>query len=283
VTQAETLYFNVSFGAPTASAPPVEPGQLVARHANFVSYQDTLQVKGWAWFYDCFVTGDVDFIWGSANAVLFERSEIKSRYNTNGAAIVQSRAYLNYLPGVPLVTTNPTAPATTTTSYPGFVFLSCALTKEPGDFQAYLARSPGAATTGTVGSGTAAAPTYVLFTQYDLVAFVNCSMDTHLTLDAQGHPAVGWNVTGGNPGGANLVSTPVVGWREHGSFTPGGQWVDVSQRLGNPSPNGATLGGGLQLSDANVAKFFADRPTVFGGATDGTYTTTGYPGGWNPQ
>jgi hypothetical protein len=34
------------------------PGTLVAKHSNFISYQDTLELKGVSWFYDCFVTGD---------------------------------------------------------------------------------------------------------------------------------------------------------------------------------------------------------------------------------
>jgi hypothetical protein len=105
---------------------------------------------------------------------------------------------------------------------------------------------------------------------------VNCSIDSHIA-------PVGWNTTGSNPGGANLVSTPVVGWREYRSFTPGGQWVDVSQRLANPSPASASLGGGLQLSDANYSGFYTTRAAIFGGGTDGTYTFLGYPGGWNPQ
>jgi len=265
-SQAETLYFNVSFG--TTTNPPTEPGQLVAKHSNFVSFQDTLQVKGWAWFYDCFVTGDVDFIWGNANTVLFERSEIKSRYNTNGACVVQSRAYLGY--------GNTSTPSSTTTSYAGFVFLSSALTKEPVDFTAYLARSPGAPTV----SGTVAP---YLYTQYDIVSFVDCSMDVHVA-------PLGWKVGGPltgstDPGGANLSPTAVTGWREYRSFTPAGQYVDVSGRLKDPAQNGTTTnpGGSLQLPAAAAGTFFPDRATIFGGATDGTYTTRGYPGGWNPQ
>jgi len=266
ITQAETLYFNVSYGAGTSSAPPSEPAQqLIAEHSNFVSFQDTLQVKGWSWFYDCFVTGDVDFIWGNASGALFERSEIRSRYNSsNTASVVQSRAYLNYEAG------SSTTPSTITTAYPGFVFLDCALTKEPGTFTAYLARSPGAPSSSVSGP-------YMLYTGYDIVAYINCSMDSHI-------PAIGWNTTGTNPGGANLVSTPVVGWREYGSFTPEGQWIDLSGRLSNPSPSSASLGGGYALTDANMSTFFPSRATIFSGATDGTYTTTGdTSSGWDPQ
>jgi pectin methylesterase-like acyl-CoA thioesterase len=258
VTQAETLYFNVDFGTGT---PLVEPGNLVARHANFVSYQDTIQVKGWSWFYDCFITGDVDFIWGNANGALFERSEIKSRSNGNGAAVVQSRAYLNYV-------LTSAAALDTHRSYPGFVFLNCALTKEDGSFTAYLARSPGATNTGTKGS-------FTTYGQFDSVSFIDCSMDSHIA-------ALGWNVVGGNPGGANVAPSPVAGWREYRSFTPAGQIIDTSGRLADPAPaqyyNGsfaANTAGSRQLTDAQVGTFFPSRATLFGGATDGTYTTSG--------
>jgi hypothetical protein len=52
-----------------------------------------------------------------------------------------------------------------------------------------------------------------------------------------------------------------------------------------PNPNNAsTTGfGSIQLSASNVATFFPDRATIFGGATDSTYTTVGISGGWNPQ
>ena len=260
VTQAEALYYNVSFGSATAPALPGEPGQLVAKHANFVSFQDTLQLKGWSWFYDCFVTGDVDFIWGAANAALFERSEIKARYNataTTTPSIVQARAYVGY-------GTTTTPPGAIVQSYPGFVFLSCALTKEPGATET-LARQITSPTTSTKTGWT-------FYYQYDVVSFIDCSMDSQV-------PAAGWASTG-----SNLAPTPVTGWREYRSFTPGGQWLDVSQRIpALPVNTTPYTNGSIQLTDANVAKFFADRATIFGGGNDGTYTMTGYPGGWNPQ
>lgn len=254
VTQAETIYFNTSF-AVTGGVPSA--GTLVAKHSNFVSYQDTIQVKGFSWFYDCFITGDVDFIWGSANTALFEQSEIRSRNNaSNVASIVQSRAFLTW------DASNATTPSSTTTSYPGFVFLKSALTKEPGTFTAYLARSPGNATT----SGT----NPILYTQYDLVSYIGCTMDSHID------PA-GWNSAGSSPAGANLAPTSVTGWREYKSLTPTGQPLSVSGRVaGSSPPNGS-----IQLSDAAFNAFFKDRATIFTGATDGTYTTRG-AGGFSP-
>jgi pectin methylesterase-like acyl-CoA thioesterase len=248
VTQAEALYFNVSYG--TSTNPPTEPGTLVAKHANFVGYQDTLQLKGWSWIYDSFVTGDTDFIWGNASTALFERCEIKSRYNTNAPSIVQPRAYLGW-------GTAAAAPATSTAAYAGFVFLDSAFTKEDGAFTSYLARQLAA-------PSASAAGTNYLYTGYDLVALVNCSLDAHI-------PAAGWSSTG-----ANVPPTAVTGWREHRSFTPGGQWIDTTGRL--PAlPTGTTPynNGSLQLTDAAAATFFGDRTRVLGGATDGTSTLTG--------
>lgn len=262
VTQAETLYFNSSF---STANPPVLPGTLVAEHSNFVSYQDTLQLKGFTWFYDCFVTGDTDFIWGSASAALFERSEIKSRYNPNGASdIVQARAYLSY----GTTTTPPTPPIVS--SYPGFVFLSCALTQEVppagATFTSYLARSAGAPTV----SGTASP---IFYLTYDIVSFIGCTMDNIAP--------VGWETSASAPG-ANIPPTPIDGWREYSSLTPAGAPLDVSQRLANPVPDAGSatnMWGSSQLTQANVSTFFPNRATILqGGATDGTYTTTGLPG-----
>ena len=261
-TQAETIYFNTTFTTVAPTAPAVTsgtyagtgPGTLVAKHSNFVSYQDTVQLKGISWFYDSFITGDTDFIWGNVNAALFEQCEIKSRFNANGASVVQSRAY------VTAGTANPLADFSA--SYPGFVFLNSALTKEDGTFTAYLARSPGA-----IATLTGAGP--FQYTGYDIVSYINCSMDAHIA-------PVGWRIVTAIPG-ANVRPNPIVGWREYHSLTPGGLPLDVTQRLADPSPTGtATLpGGSIQLSDANVAAFFPDRATILHGATDGTNSTTG--------
>jgi len=251
ITQAETIYFNTGFSSSTPAA------RLIAKSSNFVSYQDTIQVKGWSWFYDCFVTGDVDYIWGNANAALFERCEIKSRFRTNPAYIVQSRAYLGY--------GSTSTPPDYNQSYPGFVFLNCALTKEDGVFTSYLARSPG--TTAVTGGP----PTYYYY-NYDIVAYINTIMDNHI-------PNLGWFTPG-----PDVVGNAVAGWREYGSLTPEGVPVDVSNRLSQTSIPPSTTGyDSIQLTSADVDVFFADRESILSGATDGTLTTTGYPGGWNPQ
>jgi hypothetical protein len=253
ITQAETIYFNTSF---TSTRPA---GRLVAKHSNFVSFQDTIQVKGWSWFYDCFITGDVDFIWGNANAAVFERCEIKSRFRNNIPSVVQSRAYLGYGTG--------SMPSNYNQSYPGFVFLNCSLTKEPGAFNAYLARSPGQPSSSSSGS-----PPVYYYTNYDIIAYINSTLDGHIA-------AQGWSTPG-----PNLPGNAIIGWREYGSFTPAQLPVNVSNRLTTTSSPPSTTGNSsIELKSDDVAAFFRNRQTIFQGATDGTLTTTGYPGGWNPQ
>jgi len=187
--QAETIYFN-------------SDTRLVAKNAAFYSEQDTLNLKGWAWFYNTLVAGNVDFIWGSSHAALFENSEIRSVGDstsaTGGGYVLQARV--------------PTA------SDIGYVFLNSSLTHGPGpgpnhgDVPAgatYLARSPG---------GTAS---------WDNIAFVNCRMDVHV------NPA-GWAGLGvqGQPAPNPTVPTADAGWREYGTTTLAGVPVDLRTRVG---------------------------------------------------
>jgi pectate lyase len=187
--QAETLYFN-------------SDTRVVAKNASFTSEQDTLNLKGWAWFYNTLVAGNVDFIWGSSHAALFENSEIRSVGDsanaTSGGYVLQARV-----------------PAATD---PGYVFLNSALTHgagpgpNHGDVPAgssYLARSPG---------GTAT---------WDNVAFVNCRMDAHIA-------TAGWAGLGvnGQPAPNPVVPNADSGWREYGSTTLDGTTIDLRARVG---------------------------------------------------
>ncbi|HEY4102998.1 MAG TPA: hypothetical protein VGM44_03870, partial [Polyangiaceae bacterium] len=47
----------------------------------FFSNQDTIQTSGRAWFYDCHVEGNVDFIWGTSDAALIENSTLRFVYD----------------------------------------------------------------------------------------------------------------------------------------------------------------------------------------------------------
>jgi len=75
VAQAEAVYF-ASGGAFT----------LAAYNSSFYSNQDTIQTSGRNWFYNCYVEGNVDFIWGTADAALFENCSLHFVNDAGGAA-----------------------------------------------------------------------------------------------------------------------------------------------------------------------------------------------------
>jgi pectate lyase len=166
--QAETLYFNS------------DNARLVARNASFFSEQDTIQVKGYSWFYRTLIAGNVDFIWGANRVALFEESEIRSVGDSAnpqlGGYVVQAR--------------------TVDAGDKGFVFLNSRLTHGPGPAgndvppgTTYLARSPGTPST------------------WDNVSFINCTMDQHIA-------AIGWY---GKPPANPALAGAASGWREFGS------------------------------------------------------------------
>ena len=186
--QAETIYFNS------------DAGRLVARNASFFSEQDTLQLKGYAWFYRTLVAGNVDFIWGANRAALFEQSEIRtvgdSANPESGGYVVQAR--------------------TVSAANKGFVFLDSVLTNAAGPAgnpvpvgRTYLARSPGTSNT------------------WDNVSFLNCRMDRHVAPAGWAGRGVGLEPAP-NPARADVVH----GWREHGSMDLDGHALDLAQRSG---------------------------------------------------
>jgi len=210
--QAETIYFNS------------DSGRLVAKNAAFFSEQDTLNLKGYAWFYRSLVAGNVDFIWGGSRAALFEESEIRSVGDTTSATgggyILQARV--------------PNA------ADKGFVFLNSSLTHGPGpgplhgdvpDGATWLARSPG---------GTAT---------WDNIAFINTKMDTHVA-------AAGWAGAGvnGQPAPNPVTPTAASGWREYGSTTLGGDPINLAARVGGFQLSASDVAAGF----ANRALVFAD-------------------------
>jgi len=184
--QAETIYFNH------------DAGRLIANNAEFHSEQDTILVKGYNWFYNTLITGNVDFIWGYSQASLFESSEIRTvgdSYYTapSGGYILQAR--------------NPAGTK-------GFVFLNSSLTKGTGPNgntvavgTTYLARSGGDSN------------------YQDNIAFINCKMDDHIA-------AIGWADTTINkqPAPTPGVATATAGWREYGSTSLTGGALDLSGR-----------------------------------------------------
>lgn len=179
--QAEALHYSS------------DRGRLVARDAAFLSEQDTILVRGHAWFHRSLVAGNVDFIWGSNRAALFEDSEIRSLGDSaqpkGGGYIVQAR------------TVDP--------QDAGFVFLNSRLTHGPGPAgndvppgTTWLARP------GPSGLG-------------DKVVYIHCRMDAHVA------PA-GWAL----PKSIAAGSQPGAGWAEYGSMDLAGRPLDLSRRTG---------------------------------------------------
>jgi pectate lyase len=210
-SQAETVYFNN------------DGGRLTAKHVNFFSEQDTLQLKGYSWFWDVLVAGNVDFIWGNNHVALFEQSEIRSvgdsTSTTSGGYVVQARSL--------------------TQGDKGFVFLNSKLTHGVGPAggdvptgalaATYLARSPGTPST------------------WDNVAFINCQMDNHVI-------PIGWayNTNGQPPSNPAAPHSAASGWREFGTTDLDGALVDLSTRIG------ADL-----LTADDVAAGFSSRAQIF--------------------
>ncbi len=249
--QAETIYFNTSTTAAAA--------RLVARQMAFYSQQDTLQLKGYNWFYQSLVAGNVDFIWGSVMASLFEECEIRSVVDTAGSSagyVLQSRAIAGDK---------------------GFVFLNSRLTADPALLatggQAYLARSGG--TTAT--------------TYTDNIAFVNTRMGPHILPvgwcvgTGTSKTGVGTGTCGSNPppwaGTADGAATDTAGWREFGSLDASGAPLDVSARLGVASVKVNAVATDLTLArQLSSPAGLTTRAEVFQNST----IATGAPGGWVP-
>ncbi|MCC8186169.1 MAG: pectinesterase family protein [Bacteroides sp.] len=103
--QAETIYANNDNNA------------LVFIDCNLISCQDTVCLKGFCWFYNSLVAGDVDFIWGYPAVALFEKCEIRS---VNDGYIVQARVSEGNV---------------------GFVFLECELATTGTATKMYLSRA----------------------------------------------------------------------------------------------------------------------------------------------
>jgi uncharacterized protein YjdB len=81
VAQAETIYFASGWGY-----------TMAAYNCGFSSWQDTIQTSGRNWFYKCYIEGNTDFIWGTADAALFENCSLKVRNDGDASAKTQSIA-----------------------------------------------------------------------------------------------------------------------------------------------------------------------------------------------
>jgi pectin methylesterase-like acyl-CoA thioesterase len=154
--QAETLYFN-----------PASGGYLVANNCTINSHQDTIQTKGSNLFYNCYISGDTDFIWGYASVSLFEGCKIHCL--SDSSTIFQARC-LN-------VTDK------------GYVLLNCDLVTESTGVS-YFARSNGPST-----------PQY-----YDNASIINCTISGTGTLNSWEDPGVVASTPAPTPSSASAAS-----------------------------------------------------------------------------
>ena len=245
--QAEAVYFNTSTTAAAA--------RLVGRDMNFLSQQDTIQIKGYVWLYHSLIAGNVDYIWGNVQAALIEECEVRSVFDPSSSSagyILQSRA---------------------TAGDAGFVFLNSTLTAGPGVVAAYLARSGGTTST-----------TYI-----DNIVYINTRMDSHILpvgwCFGTGTSKTGTSAgaCGTNPppwsGTADGGSTDAAGWREYNSMDLAGSLLDVSSR---PGLTQVALSGTpvsvLISKQLDSTAGLTTRAEVFSRST----IATGSPGGWVP-
>jgi pectate lyase len=185
--QAETIYFNT------------DQGRLVATEMRFTSEQDTLQLKGYSWFSNSLIEGNVDFIWGNNRVALFEDSEIRTVGDSrataaSGGYVLQAR--------------------TVTAADKGFVFLNSRLTQATGP----AGTAVGAGLTYLARSGGSTA-------YFDNVALINCRIDTHIA-------PLGWAAAGvnGQPAPNPVAATAASGWREFGSLDLAGNPLSLGAR-----------------------------------------------------
>ena len=159
-----------------------QTGELFCEGMRFISRQDTIHVKGISRFKNCFVTGDVDFIWGYCNYSVFENCTLHTRADNRGsdrpAYVLQSRAW---------------------NSKPGFVFIDCDFTADNRGKNAkiYIGRSQGTGKPGSVD-------------RWDSIALINCRIsdlyDEALWTDENGTRAV-----------YPEKGSALCGWREFGT------------------------------------------------------------------
>lgn len=110
-----TVQNTTPYKGSQAEAVCVNAERCVLRNADFLSFQDTLNLSGRVHVTDCLIEGDVDFVWGYGTAC-FERCELRTMHD---GYIVQSR---------------------NAADRSGCVFLDCKLTAAPDVKKCWLAR-----------------------------------------------------------------------------------------------------------------------------------------------
>jgi pectate lyase len=117
-----TLHNTTPYLGSQAEAIKSSGQRNVVRDCNVKSFQDTLLLDGRIYFWNCYVEGDVDYIWGGGTAY-FDACELRAMHN---GYLVQAR--------------NTTGPVSPDSGPYGFVFVDCALTAAPGVTSLWLNR-----------------------------------------------------------------------------------------------------------------------------------------------
>ncbi|MDR2095117.1 MAG: hypothetical protein LBP76_06315, partial [Treponema sp.] len=119
-SQAETVFFANGTGRTFA-----------AYNCSFISHQDTIQTTGRNWLYKCYIEGDTDYIWGTADACLIEDCELVSvndpKKSAKEAVLLVAR----------------TGSTSARTAAKGYVIFNSRVKTEDG-MTTYLGRNPGA-------------------------------------------------------------------------------------------------------------------------------------------
>ncbi|MEN9636979.1 MAG: hypothetical protein RL077_5383 [Verrucomicrobiota bacterium] len=110
-----TLHNTTLKGGSQAETIRVRADRCVLDRCDFKSFQDTLRLDGRVYVRECYIEGDVDFIWG-AGAVYFDRCDI---FAVHDGYLVQSRNRADK---------------------PGYVFVSCKIDTAPDLKRFVLAR-----------------------------------------------------------------------------------------------------------------------------------------------
>ncbi len=169
--QAEALYYACS------------SGYMNAYNSSFVSLQDTILTAGdKAWFYGCYVAGDVDFMWGTTSVALFENCAIEC-LNTSATSAYLFETRVGSTSG--------------TSVGKGYVLLNSTVTVDSGVTAYYARRATGKSST----------------SYYDQAAIVNS------TFSGSGSLAAARWYDGNEPEylSDTLYGTSAdVGWKEYG-------------------------------------------------------------------
>lgn len=110
-----TVQNTTPYKGSQAEAVSINAERCVLRNADFLSFQDTLNLSGRVYIADCYIEGDVDYVWGYGTAC-FERCELRTMHS---GYLVQAR--------------NPAERS-------GYVFLDCKLTAAANVQKCWLAR-----------------------------------------------------------------------------------------------------------------------------------------------